>query len=93
MSWTEDHDKAESGLRVVKFYDDNGASAIRKVQCTYTVHDCMCGACATVRCVGVGVLITAAITGSEIWGGGYHFTSLQCRHQIQGIYVNMYTYY
>ena len=58
MSWTEDHDKAQSGLRVVKFYDDNGASAIRKVY-ILRVYTCtmMCGACATARCVRLGVCV------------------------------------
>ena len=32
MSWTEDHDKAASGKRVVKFYDDEGTSSVRKVK-------------------------------------------------------------
>ena len=41
VSWTENHDTAATGKRTINFYDEEGASAIRKVQVmtqTRTVH-------------------------------------------------------
>ena len=31
VSWTESHDTAATGKRTINFYDEEGASAIRKV--------------------------------------------------------------
>ena len=67
MSWTEDHDKAASGKRVVKFYDDEGTSSVRKVK-VYVHLNLPISMYMLGRIWRVSILLHIALSsGSEVW--------------------------
>ncbi len=70
MSWTESHESAATGQRTIKFFDDEGTAAIKKVSvcfcmctsdCVFLYSTCVCGRFVVSWCMCMCALVVARI--------------------------------